>query len=128
MTSEQVQVQAAQAAAAQANQRAQARYAAAEAKLAKATRAYHVLIGQVQVSAISADGVYVVGHDIKAGTWRISGDGGQGGLACYFATLASTDTSNIIDNNNFDGPETVNVNGAHAFQISGTCTWYRIGA
>lgn len=42
---------------------------------------------------------------------------------CYFATLNSTDTGNIADNNNFDGPETVDVSGAYAFQISGSCTW-----
>jgi len=35
--------------------------------------------------------------------------------------------SDISDNNNFDGPETVNLNGVYAFQISGPCTWYRTG-
>jgi hypothetical protein len=42
---------------------------------------------------------------------------------CYFATLNSTDTTNIADNNNFDGPETVDVSGVYAFQINGPCTW-----
>jgi hypothetical protein len=42
---------------------------------------------------------------------------------CHFATLNSTDTSNSADNNNFDGPETVDVSGAYAFRISGPCTW-----
>ena len=44
-------------------------------------------LGQVQASSISADGVYVVGQDIKAGTWHTNGDGGQTGSQCYFATL-----------------------------------------
>lgn len=39
----------------------------------------------------------------------------------------STNTSDIADNNNFDGPETVNLAGAAAFQISGSCTWYKVG-
>jgi hypothetical protein len=41
--------------------------------------------------------------------------------------LGSTNTSNILDNNNFNGPETVNLSGAYAFQISGGCTWTKIG-
>lgn len=83
--------------------------------------------GMIQSSRISSDGVYVVGRDIKPGTWHTSGDGGQTDNECYFATLGSTDTSNILDNNNFDGPETVSLSGAYAFQISGPCTWTRIG-
>lgn len=67
---------------------------------------------------ISQDGVYVIGSDIAGGTWHTSG-----GSQCYEATLASTDTSNIIDNNNFTGPDTVDLTGAKAFDISGGCTW-----
>ena len=33
-------------------------------------------------------------------------------------------TSDINNNNNFDGPETVDLSsGVHAFEISGPCTW-----
>ncbi|HEX9517811.1 MAG TPA: hypothetical protein VF940_16745 [Streptosporangiaceae bacterium] len=77
--------------------------------------------GIVLSSTISADGVYVVGKDIPSGTYHTSG-----GAQCYYATLGSTDTSNILDNNNFNGPETVDVSGAFAFQISGGCTWVKI--
>lgn len=83
--------------------------------------------GMIQSSRISADGVYVVGKDIKPGVYHTSGDGGQTDNECYYATLGSTNTSNILDNNNFDGPETVDVSGASAFQISGPCTWIRVG-
>ncbi|MGH3068945.1 MAG: hypothetical protein ACRDMI_10230 [Streptosporangiaceae bacterium] len=76
----------------------------------------------VSQSTISQDGVYVVGRDIPAGTYHTSG-----GSQCYYATLSSTDTSNIMDNNNFTGPETVDVSSAYAFQISGGCTWTKIG-
>lgn len=75
----------------------------------------------VQSSTISADGVYVVGKDIPSGTYHTSG-----GSQCYYATLGSTDTSNIMDNNNFNGPETVDVSGAYAFQIQGGCTWVKL--
>lgn len=77
---------------------------------------------QGQATQISADGVYVVGQDIPGGTWHTSG-----GQQCYEATLASTDTSNIIDNNNFTGPDTVSLAGAKAFDISGGCTWQHEG-
>jgi hypothetical protein len=77
---------------------------------------------QGEATQISADGVYVVGTDIPGGTWHTSG-----GSQCYEATLASTDTSNIIDNNNFTGPDTVSLAGAKAFDISGGCTWAHEG-
>lgn len=38
----------------------------------------------------------------------------------------AADTSNIIDNNN-TGPATVDLSGAYAFDISGGCTWVKIG-
>jgi uncharacterized protein YoxC len=84
-------------------------------------------LGQVQASQISGDGVYVVGKDIKAGTWHTNGSGNTGQNDCYFATLNSTDTTNIADNNNFDGAETVDVSSAYAFQVSGPCTWVLAG-
>lgn len=71
---------------------------------------------QGEATQISADGVYVLGQDIPGGSWHTSG-----GSQCYEATLASTDTSNIIHNNNFTGPDTVSLDGAKAFDISGGC-------
>ena len=78
---------------------------------------------QGQATQISADGVYVIGTDIAGGTWHTSG-----GQQCYEATLASTDTNNIIDNNNFTGPDTVGLSGAKAFDVSGGCTWQQISS
>jgi hypothetical protein len=69
--------------------------------------------------------VYVVGQDIGSGTWHTSGS--PTGSNCYVATLNSTDTSDISDNNNFTGPETVDVSGAKAFEISGDRTWQHEG-
>jgi hypothetical protein len=133
LTSERSKVQQAQAAASNANATAAAKYKADEAKLAAKEKALartrHGLLaleGRIQASSISSDGVYVVGSDIKPGTWHTKGDGGSGDQ-CYYATLGSTNISDILDNNNFDGPETVDVTGAHAFQISGPCTWVRVG-
>ena len=80
----------------------------------------------MQASQIGGDAVYVVGKDIKPGVYHTNGSGDTGASDCYFATLNSTDTSNIADNNNFDGPETVDVSSAYAFEINGPCTWSRV--
>lgn len=137
LTAEQGQVQTAQGAAQNATAKAQAlartQYASKVAALkqqqrtvAKQERTVKAEQGQIQASAISADGVYVVGSDVASGTWHTSGNGGSGNQ-CYYATLNSTNTSDISDNNNFDGPETVDLSGVHAFQISGGCTWVKVG-
>jgi hypothetical protein len=137
LAAEQGQVQSAQAAAqtatARADAKAQAQYAGKLAALkqqqqtvASESRTLKAEQGQIQANTISADGVYVVGKDISPGIWHTSGDGGSGDQ-CYYATLNSTNTSDISDNNNFDGPETVNLSGVVAFQISGPCTWVKTG-
>jgi hypothetical protein len=114
--------------------KAKAAYAARNAalnvrstELNQRARAIAATEGMLQSSKISSDGVYVVGRDIKAGTYHTNGDGGQTDQECYYATLGSTNTSNILDNNNFDGPETVDVSSAYAFEINGPCTWVRVG-
>jgi multidrug efflux pump subunit AcrA (membrane-fusion protein) len=112
----------ARTATATANAKAAAKYSSREAAVQKLQRKLAREQGIVQASTISEDGVYVVGKDIPAGTYHTTG-----GAQCYYATLGSTDTSNIQNNNNFNGPETVDVSGAYAFQISGGCTWSREG-
>jgi type II secretory pathway pseudopilin PulG len=101
-----------------ANRQAAAKYASKLAAVNALQRTLRREQGIVMANTISQDGVYVVGKDIRAGTYHTSG-----GNQCYYATLNSTNTSDINDNNNFTGPETVDVSGAYAFQISGGCTW-----
>jgi hypothetical protein len=123
---------AAQTATAKADTKAQAQYAGKVAALkqqqtvASESRTLKAEQGQIQANTIRADGVYVVGKDISPGIWHTSGDGGSGDQ-CYYATLNSTNTSDISDNNNFDGPGTVNLAGVVAFGISGPCTWIETG-
>ena len=82
-------------------------------------------LGQVQANTISSDGTFVVGQDIKPGTYHTNGSGNAGANDCYYATLNSTDGSltSIIANGNFDGPETMDLSGVYAFQVNGPCTW-----
>lgn len=117
-----------------ANAKAQAAYAARKAALDKRARSLRrraqeisAAEGQLKSSTISSDGVYVVGTDIQPGTYHTNGDGGQTDDECYYATLNSSSTNDIADNNNFDGPETVDVTGAYALAISGPCTWVKVG-
>jgi hypothetical protein len=122
LSAERSKLSSAQQAARQATARAEARAAAQYASRERAVRSLERKLrreqGIVAANTISSDGVYVVGQDIKPGTYHTSG-GGQ----CYYALLSSDNTSDIIDNNNFTGPETVDTSGAHAFQIAGGCTW-----
>jgi hypothetical protein len=104
-----------------ANAKAKADYASRVAAVKKLQRKLQREQGIVESSKISASGVYVIGKDIPAGTYHTSGGG-----ECYYATLGSTNTSDILDNN-FNGPETVDVSGAFAFEIDGGCTWIREG-
>jgi hypothetical protein len=82
-------------------------------------------LGEVQANTISSDGTFVVGQDIKPGTYHTNGSGNAGANDCYYATLNSTDGSltSIIANGNFDGPETISLSGVYAFQANGPCTW-----
>ena len=66
-----------------------------------------------------SDGTYQVGRDIPAGRYRTPGspDG------CYWAVLNSTDTSDIADNDNFNGPAVVDVSNGKFFEVSGGCEW-----
>jgi hypothetical protein len=98
-----------------------------QATLAQQRQSVKAQMGELQASQLTGDGVYVVGKDIKAGLYHTNGSGNTGANDCYFATLNSTDTSNIADNNNFDGPETVNVSSAYAFEVDGPCTWVQVG-
>ncbi len=109
---------------------AAAQYASREAAVKRLLRKLQTEQGAVQANTISADGVYVVGQDIKPGTYHTSGapGGGSPGGQCYYALLSSDNTSDIIDNNNFNGPETIDVSSAHALQISGGCVWTLISA
>lgn len=142
LTSAQAQAKdAVSAATAAANAKASAAYSARNAALSQQAatlkqqqstltqqqQAVQAQMGELQASQINGDGVFVVGKDIKAGVYHTNGSGNTGSNDCYFATLNSTDTSNIADNNNFDGPETVDVSSAYAFEINGPCTWVRVG-
>ena len=96
------------------------------ATLKRQSQAIAAQIGELRANTIRASGLYVVGHDIKRGTWHTVGDGGASGGQCAYATLASANVSDILVHSWFDGAETVHLSGAYAFEIDGPCTWVRV--
>ena len=83
-------------------------------------------IGELKANTIRADGMYVVGHDIKSGTWHTVGDGHLSGGLCRYAVVSSASKSNTPPGPiYFDGPWTVHLSGVYGFLISGPCTWTR---
>jgi cell division protein FtsB len=81
-------------------------------------------IGELKANTIRADGIYLVGHDIKSGTWHTVGDGLVSGNLCRYVVHSSASKSG--PGIYFDGPETLNMSGAYALEISGRCTWKRV--
>jgi len=77
-------------------------------------------LGELQANTIRAAGMYVVGHDIKSGTWHTAGGGGRCG---YEVSSSAKKPGNAIF---FEGPWTVDLSGAYAFAIGGPCTWVRV--
>jgi hypothetical protein len=72
-------------------------------------------IGELRANSIRAHGKYVVGHDIKSGTWHTVGHGGVSGSQCAYVVFSSVGKPSIP--NFFDGPWTVHLSGASAFEI-----------
>ncbi len=74
-------------------------------------------------SQFAGTGTYAVGTDILPGTYRAPASPG-----CYWARLSSFDTSNIIDNDNADGPVIVTILPSDkAFQANRCATFHKVG-
>jgi multidrug efflux pump subunit AcrA (membrane-fusion protein) len=71
---------------------AAAAVAAREVKVGAAEKA-------AQANTFAGDGTYLVGTDVQPGTYKADASPG-----CYWARLSSLSTSDIIDNQNSDGP------------------------
>lgn len=69
------------------------------------------------------DGTFLVGTDIKSGTYKSPGD--DTGIGCYWerAKDDSGDFDSIIANEAVDGPGRVTVNSGEIFKTSGDCEW-----
>jgi hypothetical protein len=82
---------------------------------------------EVLGSAMGGDGVFIVGLDIKPGVYRTAGPVSE--RSGYYALLSSTNTSDIINNNNIDGPATITVGpDVKAVSVSHCQPWFWQGA
>lgn len=91
--------------------------AAAKAEQEKAARTF------------PGDGTFVVGDDIKAGTYKSDAAYSSFIANCYWARLSGTsgDFEQIITNNNSQGPTTVTIRPTDAaFETNGCTTWERV--
>ncbi|MEU3613546.1 hypothetical protein ABZ725_14680 [Streptomyces sp. NPDC006872] len=82
-----------------------------------------------KVATIPGDGTFVVGTDIKAGTYKSAGPADSVIPNCYWARLKSTsgDFDDIITNNNASGPTTVTISASDgAFQTTGCKEWKKV--
>ncbi|MBB4794919.1 hypothetical protein [Streptomyces nodosus] len=77
--------------------------------------------------SFSGEGEYVVGEDIKAGTYKTAGP--DGGFGCYWerAKNASGEFDAIIANNNLQGPGRVTLNQGEYFKTNRCQEWKRVG-
>ncbi|MER6110655.1 hypothetical protein [Streptomyces hirsutus] len=78
-------------------------------------------------TSFSGEGEYVVGEDIKAGTYKTAGAEDEWG--CYWerAKNASGEFDAIIANNNLTGQGRVTLNSGEYFKTNGCQQWKRVG-
>ena len=86
--------------------------------------------GKATSAGIPSDGTYVVGSDIKPGTYR--SERPQGGLvtSCYWARLSGTsgEAKNIIAHNATNGQTTVTIAATDkVFTTTGCKAWKKTG-
>ncbi|MEV5987010.1 hypothetical protein AB0L85_18620 [Streptomyces sp. NPDC052051] len=77
--------------------------------------------------SFSGEGEYVVGEDIKPGTYKTAGP--EGGFGCYWerAKDASGEFGSIIANNNLQGPGRVTLNNGEYFKTNRCQEWKKVG-
>ncbi|MFF7837467.1 hypothetical protein ACFZC6_01310 [Streptomyces ossamyceticus] len=78
-------------------------------------------------SSFSGEGEYLVGEDVKPGTYKTAGADSEFG--CYWerAKDASGEFDSIIANNNLEGPGRVTLNDGEYFKTNRCKEWKRVG-
>jgi hypothetical protein len=76
----------------------------------------------IKRGTFAGSGTYLVGQDIDPGTYRAAATDG-----CYWARLSTLNTSDIIDNDNANGPVVVEIAASDkAFTASGCAKFHKI--
>lgn len=77
-------------------------------------------------AATMGSGTYQVGVDIQPGQYKTDG---PKDLPCYWARRKDDSGAfeSIIANGNLDGPGSVTINQGEFIELSGDCTWAKVG-
>lgn len=78
-------------------------------------------------SPATSSGVYQVGVDVQPGQYKTPGS--ENGIGCYWARLEndSGEFEAIIANGNVSGPGSVTFNEGEYLELTGDCTWTKVG-
>lgn len=97
-------------------------FASQKKDLAKREKAVGIRAKEISDNTIDGDGMYEVGKDIKAGTYKT-----KGGADCYYAVLkdAKGGLDAIIQNNNISGSGVVSVSKGQYLQLSRCSEWVK---
>lgn len=75
-----------------------------------------------------ANGVHVVGQDVKPGVYRTTGPDGNNPVGCYYAWKSGTNAdANIVENNITQGAATATLEDGQVFESSSCSAWTKIG-
>jgi len=73
-------------------------------------------------NTIPGDGTFLVGKDVKPGTYRMTGP--KSGSSCYWQRSGDASGTNIIANDNIAGPAVVDIKSSDvAFKTSRCAAW-----
>lgn len=90
--------------------------------VARRERAVGLVERAIARNTLSGDGVYRVGKDMRAGTYRTTGGMGPSGQ-CYWSINADTNGANIIQNGIGSGPALATVSDGQFFETSMCKDW-----
>jgi hypothetical protein len=95
----------------------------ASAPAAKPAAAARALPGKV----MAGEGLFVIGHDIRRGTWHTPGAVGGATGECYVALLRGARASSVIDSEVITGSGSITTTSrTRAIRTSGCRTWHRV--
>ncbi|MFB9730140.1 hypothetical protein [Haloechinothrix salitolerans] len=102
------------------------RMSSRETKLDERAKRLNAEEKRIADNTIPGDGVYVVGEDVKAGTYKTSGPAGGSIDMCYYAFRRGTGSdAALIDNNIVRGQATVTLQPGQVFETQSCSEWKR---
>ncbi len=93
-----------------------------ESALAAREKAVGSTEATIAANTIPGDGTFLVGKDVKPGTYRTTGP--KSGSSCYWQRSGDASGTNIIANDNIAGPTVVDIKSSDvAFKTSRCAAW-----